>query len=100
MRSSRVALVALTVHVALVTACAASLALAFRDVGTADGGADLALNGLAGLGMPWSLLVLLEAVPWRDGNAAQATALTMFALANLLLHGVLSSLLARDRPSP
>ena len=54
----------------------------------------MALLGLAGLGLPWSLLVLLGVVDVQRQSSETAFLIT-FALSNVVLHAILALFLTR-----
>ena len=96
MTRGRWPVVTLAVHAAVLTAVTAYLALALQTATVADAniGAGMALLGLAGLGLPWSLLVLLGVVDVQRQSSETAFLIT-FALSNVVLHAILALFLTR-----
>ncbi len=98
-RDSRLAVVMLISHVAVVAVFTAVLAVTLRGlVIGANIGAGLVMLAIAVLGMPWSLLVL-NGVISEERDFAETSLFITFALANVLIHGLLALWLTRSRRS-
>ena len=98
MTRGRWPVVTLAIHAAVLTAVTAYLALALQTATVADAniGAGMALLGLAGLGLPWSLLALFGVVDVQRQSFETALLIT-FALGNVVLHAILALFMTRRR---
>ncbi len=96
---SRLPYVWLIVHVAAIAAATTFLAVVIHEpVVDANIGAGFAMLALAALGMPWSLLVFSGVIP-EGRDFAETSLFIAFALANVLIHGLLALWLTKRRHS-
>ena len=97
-RTGRLALGMLLVHVLVVTLLTAFLTLTLfvGEVADANIGGGAAMLALAGLGMPWSLLYFFGVIP-EERDFGETSLFIIFALCNVLIHGLLTLWLDRRR---